>query len=150
MESPDIKSINMLLVEDSEDDIFIIRKVFEKANITNKLYVVRRGEEALDFVNHQGKYAEEKPPAPGLILLDIMMPGLNGFDVLKKLKANPKHKKIPVVMLTTSDREEDIVRSFENGACSYITKPIGFNKFFEVIKQFKIYWTMVSKIPTGF
>ncbi|MCD4785129.1 MAG: response regulator [Candidatus Eremiobacteraeota bacterium] len=150
MKSPSMRSINILLVEDNEDDIFIIRKIFEKANVTNMLNVVRRGEEALDYINHRGKYAEEKPPTPGLVLLDIMMPGLNGFDVLKELKASPKHKKIPVVMLTTSNREEDIVKSFENGACSYITKPISFDRFFEVIKQFKIYWTMVSKIPNGY
>lgn len=148
MEKGEVKPINILLVEDNEDDIVIIRRAFfKKGKLTNGLYIVRNGEEALDFINHRGKYAEEKPPTPGLILLDISMPRMNGFEVLKKLKADPEHKKIPVIMLTTSDREEDIIKSYESGACSYITKPANFNDFVKAIERFEIYWTLVSKIP---
>ncbi|MCK5423595.1 MAG: response regulator, partial [Deltaproteobacteria bacterium] len=82
-----------------------------------------------------------------LILLDISMPGMNGFDVLEQLKADPDLKKIPVVMLTTSSEEEDIVRSYEHGACSYITKPVNKDEFFKVLERLNIYWTMVVKIP---
>lgn len=143
----ELKPINFLLVEDNEDDIVIIKRVFKKANLTNKLYVVRSGEEAFDFIYHQGKYAEKKPPTPGLVLLDISLPVMSGFDVLNRIKEDSKYKKIPVVMFTTSNREEDVVKSYENGACSYITKPVRFDDFVKVMERFEIYWTLVSKIP---
>ena len=79
---------------------------------------------------------------PGLILLDINMPGSNGFDVLRTIKANPKYKNIPVIMLTSSNSEEDIARSYENGACSYISKPLNFNDFVKIITQFELYWEL--------
>jgi CheY-like chemotaxis protein len=144
----ELKPINILLVEDNEDDVIITQRAFlRKGKLINKLYVVRNGQEALDFVYHQGQYTEEKPATPGLILLDISMPGINGFEVLKKLKADSRYKKIPVIMLTTSSREEDIVKSYEDGACSYITKPTNFSDFVRALEQFEIYWTLVSKIP---
>lgn len=143
----EIKSIPFLLVEDNEDDIIIIKRVFKKVKLTNEVYVVRDGEEMFDFIYRRGKYAEKKLSLPGLILLDISMPGMNGFQVLNKLKEDLKTKKIPVVMLTTSDSEEDVVRSYENGACSYITKPVNFDDFVKAIERFKVYWTLVSKVP---
>jgi CheY-like chemotaxis protein len=141
------KPINILLVEDSDDDIVIIQRAFKKVKLTNDLHIVCDGQEALDFIFHEGKYAEIKPATPGLILLDINMPKVDGFGVLKKLKANPPYNIIPVVMLTVSDREEDVVKSFKNGAVSYITKPMDFEKFTKVIETFEIYWTLVSKVP---
>lgn len=141
------KAIDILLVDDSEDDRLIVKRVFKKVHTTNNLYAVPSGEEALDYLHHRGKYEERKPPAPGLILLDISMPGMNGFDVLEQLKADSNFKKIPVIMLTTSSEEGDIVRSYECGACSYITKPVNKDEFFKVLEQLNIYWTMVSKVP---
>ncbi|MDI6734642.1 MAG: response regulator [bacterium] len=141
------KSINILLVEDNEDDILIIQRAFKKLKLTNEIYVVRDGQEGLDFIFHEGIYAQNKPPTPGLILLDINMPKLNGFQVLERIKAHPVYKVIPVIMLTVSDRDEDIVRSYQNGAVSYITKPMDFEDFVKVIEQFEIYWSLVSKIP---
>lgn len=142
-----LKAIDILLVEDSEDDILIIQRAFKKVKMTNEIYIVHDGQEALDFIFHEGKYAEVKPPTPGLILLDINMPKMNGFQVLEKLKSHPAYKIIPIIMLTVSDREEDIIRSYQNGAVSYITKPMSFEDFVKVIEQFEIYWSLVSKIP---
>ena len=142
-----LKHITILLVEDNEDDIVIIKRVFKNVNITNEIRIARSGREALDFIYHRDKYSEEESQPPGMILLDISMPGMNGFEVLEELKADPKTKKIPVVMLTSSGREEDIVKSYEYGACSYITKPLGFDEFVNVIERFEIYWSLVSRVP---
>lgn len=142
-----IDSINILLVEDNEDDIIIIERVFKKAKITNPLYIVRDGEEAMDFLLKKGIYATRDAPKPGLILLDINMPKMDGFETLKHIKKNPMINTIPIIMLTVSEREEDIVESFRNGAVSYITKPMDFEQFIKVMEQFDIYWTLVSKIP---
>lgn len=142
----EIKAIDILLIDDNEDDILIIRRTFKKVRTTNDLHIVKSGEEALDYLHHQGKYAEKKPAMPGLILLDISMPGMSGFDVLEKLKADPKLKMIPVIMLTTSNQEEDVIRSYEGGACSYITKPVNKDEFFKAIERLNIYWTMVSRV----
>ncbi|MFH1612225.1 MAG: response regulator [bacterium] len=142
-----LKQIPILIIDDNEDDIFILQRAFKRVKILNEIFVVRSGEEAVDFIYHQGKYADKKSPTPGLILLDISMPKIDGFAVLKKLKADPIYKKIPVIMLTTSSREEDIVRSYEDGACSYITKPTDFNEFMKAIERFEVYWTLVVKIP---
>ena len=141
------KPINILLVEDTDNDVIITQRAFKKVKVTNDLYIVRDGQEALDFIFHEGKYAETKPPTPGLILLDINMPKINGFQVLERLKSNPVYKIIPIVMITVSDRDEDIVRSYNGGAVSYITKPVNFESFVNVIEQFEIYWTLVSKVP---
>ncbi len=143
----EVEPIDILLAEDNEDDIIIIKRAFKKLRLMNGLHIVENGQEALDYLLHQGRYAEEKPPVPGLILLDISMPKVDGFQVLEKIKADPKLKRIPVVMLTTSDREEDIVKSYEYGACSFITKPTKFSDFVEVIERFELYWTLVSRIP---
>ncbi|MBI5573827.1 MAG: response regulator, partial [Elusimicrobia bacterium] len=102
---------------------------------------------ALDFIYHMGRYKESKLSMPGLILLDISMPVMNGFEVLKVLKSDARTTRIPIIMLTTSSREEDIVKSYEYGACSYITKPADFNGFVKVMEHFEIYWTLVSKVP---
>ncbi|MFH1563383.1 MAG: response regulator [Nitrospirota bacterium] len=142
-----LKPINILLVEDNEDDILIIQRAFKKTKVINELYVVRDGQEGLDFILHEGIYAQTKPPTPGLILLDINMPKMNGFQVLERIKAHPIYKIIPVIMLTVSDRDEDIAKSYQNGATSYITKPMNFEDFVKVIEHFEIYWSLVSKIP---
>ena len=143
------KQIDVLLVEDSEDDILVIQRIFKNLKILNTLHIVRNGEESLDFIYHMGKYKESKLPAPGLILLDISMPVMSGFDVLEKLKSDSQSRKIPVIMLTGSSREEDIVKSYEYGACSYITKPADINNFVTVMQLFEIYWTLISKVPSG-
>ena len=104
-----------------------------------------RSEEALAYLRRQGEYQNAR--MPGLILLDINMPRKNGFEVLNEMKADPALVHIPVIMLTTSDNEADVVKSYAKGACSFITKPMDFDKFGEVVKQFALYWALVSRVP---
>jgi CheY-like chemotaxis protein len=138
--------MEILLVEDNEDDILLEREALADAKLVNLMSVVRDGEEALAYLRCQGKYKNAR--TPGLILLDINMPKKNGFEVLNEIKADTALKHIPVVMLTTSDSEADIVKSYARGACSFITKPMDFDKFREVIRQFALYWALVSRVPS--
>lgn len=142
----DKQPLEILLVEDNEDDIVLEREALADAKLVNLMSVVRDGEEAMAFLRREGRYQDAQ--VPGLILLDINMPRKNGFEVLNELKADPALMHIPVVMLTTSDSEADIVKSYAKGACSYITKPMDFDKFREVAKQFALYWALVARIPS--
>ncbi|MGE5816876.1 MAG: response regulator [Deltaproteobacteria bacterium] len=138
--------MEILLVEDNEDDILLEQEALADAKLVNLMSVVRDGEEALAYLRGQGKYQNAR--LPGLILLDINMPKKNGFEVLSEIKVDPDLKHIPVVMLTTSDSEADIVKSYARGACSFITKPMDFDKFRDVIRQFALYWALVSRVPS--
>ena len=138
--------LEILLVEDNEDDILLEREALADAKLINIMSVVWDGVEAMAFLRREGKY--QNAQVPGLILLDINMPKKNGFEVLNELKADPALVHIPVVMLTTSDNEADIVKSYAKGACSYITKPMDFDKFREVAKQFALYWALVARVPS--
>ncbi len=139
--------VEILLVEDNEDDIVLTQEAFTEAKLVNVINTVRDGEEALAYLRREGKYKVAR--LPGLILLDINMPKKNGFEVLEAMKADLALRSLPVIMLTTSDREEDIVRSYADGACSYIRKPVDLDRFIDVVKQFELYWTLVSKIPSS-
>lgn len=141
----EIDPVTILLAEDNDNDIVIIQRAFKKLKLLNSLQVVNNGIELLEYLSKVGE--DEDHPQPGLILLDINMPRMDGFEVLEKLKDHPEYKKIPVIMLTSSNREEDIVKSYEHGACSYITKPVGYEEFVEKIEQFNLYWSLVSKTP---
>lgn len=139
--------VEILLVEDNEDDIVLTQEAFTEAKLVNVINTVRDGEEALAYLRREGQYKVAR--LPGLILLDINMPKKNGFEVLEAMKVDPALRSLPVIMLTTSDREEDIVRSYADGACSYIRKPVDLDRFIDVVKQFELYWTLVSKIPSS-
>jgi len=141
-----MSSIDILVVEDNDDDIILIQEAFAEGKLINRISVVRDGEEALAFLRKEG--AHTGAPTPGMVLLDINMPKKNGFEVLADIKADPRLRAIPVIMLTVSDREEDIVRSFEQGACSYIRKPVTLTRFIAVVKEFQLYWSLVSRVPT--
>ena len=150
MNQADNRPIDILLVEDNEADIKITLRAFKKAKLSNNIYVARDGQEALDFVYHQGKYQDkEKFPRPDLILLDIKMPKLDGLAVLGKLKADSECSLIPVVMLTSSEREEDVVKSYEGGAASYIPKPVNYEDFVKIVDGFNFYWNIINKLPSG-
>lgn len=137
--------VELLLVEDNEDDILLIEEVFSEVKLMNVIRKVGDGEEALAYLRQEGRF--KGAPQPGLILLDINLPKKNGLEVLEVMKADPWLRPFPVIMLTTSDREEDIVRAYSGGACSYIRKPINLERFIDVIKQFELYWTLVSRTP---
>ena len=140
--------IDILLVEDDEMDIETTLRAFETGRIKNNISVTRDGEEALDIVYHRGKYRDEKKfPRPDLILLDIRMPKLGGFEVLKKLKSDPQYSFIPVVMLTSSQNEEDVLKSYGFGAASYIPKPVSYEDFKKVVDGFNFYWHIINKLP---
>src|SRR5262249_18288509 len=118
---------------------------FRDSKFVNLLHVVHDGEEALAYLRREGKHRSAR--IPGLVLLDINMPKMNGFEVLRAMKADPLLRTIPVVRLTTSTRAEDIARSYDSGACSFVSKPVNFEKLKEVIKQFTLYWSLVSVVP---
>ncbi|HEX2055758.1 MAG TPA: response regulator [Nitrospiraceae bacterium] len=141
-----MNSIDILVVEDNDDDIVLIQEAFAEGKLINRISCVRDGEEAMAFLRKEGAYAGA--PSPGMVLLDINMPKKNGFEVLADIKADSRLRALPVIMLTVSDREEDIVRSFEQGACSYIRKPVTLTRFIAVVKEFQLYWSLVSRVPT--
>jgi len=137
--------IEILLVDDNDDDVVLLEESFRESRFLSLMQIVHDGEEALAYLRREGEYRTAK--TPGLVLLDINMPKLNGFDVLRMMKSDPLLRTIPVVMLTTSTRDEDIARSYDGGACSFVSKPVSFEKLKEVIKHFTLYWTLVSVVP---
>jgi len=137
--------VEILLVEDNEDDIVIIQEVFADMELTAIINTVRDGEEALAYLRRERKYKVAR--VPDVVLLDINMPKKNGFEVLEEMKKEPRLQSLPVIMLTMSQREEDVVRSYTNGACSYIQKPVDLDRFKKLVKQYEHYWTGVSRIP---
>jgi CheY-like chemotaxis protein len=140
---------NILLVEDEEAHAELTSRAIRKAGNANRIDILTDGEEALDYVFNRAKYADKtKYPLPGLIMLDIKLPGIDGIEVLKQIKEHPVLKKIPVIMLTTSDREEDICRSYIHCANSYLTKPVGYKEFEEKITQIEFYWMILNQPPS--
>ncbi len=137
--------IKILLAEDNPDDILITKKALKEAQMVNQLYIVRDGEEACAFLKHEGQYQDPATsPRPGLILLDINMPKLNGLEVLRRIKSDPELKRIPVVMLTSSKRDEDVVTGYDSGCNSFLQKPVEFERFVELVKQMGLYWGLLN------
>lgn len=143
------KPVEILLAEDNIDDIEITKRAFKKAKLVNNLYVVRDGQEAIDFLYHEGEYTDKsKYPIPGLILLDINMPKLSGIDVLKKIKDDDSLKNIPVIMLTVSRRDEDVIKSYNFGCNSFLQKPVEFDVFVDLVSEIGLYWGVLNiQIP---
>ena len=138
------QSVEILLAEDNEDDVIIIQEVFAEMRLATLIQVVRDGEEALAYLQRQGKY--KLVCLPDIVLLDINMPKMNGFEVLEAIKKDPRLQALPVIMLTTSHREEDVVRAYAKGACAYIHKLVDLEQFKHLIMQFEHYWTGISRI----
>ncbi len=135
----------ILLVEDEDDHArLIIKSLKEKAKVLNPIAWVKNGVEAIEYVTKTGQYEQEKPATPALVLLDIKMPLMNGFEVLQKIKTSQDYKTIPVVILTTTSLSEDIKRAMELGANDYIVKPIKFSDFTQKIQSLGYYWVFVS------
>ena len=144
-ETTPLDVVDVLLVEDDDGDVLMTREAFEHHKIRNKLHVVRDGEEALQFLHREGPYADA--PRPGLILLDLNLPSRDGREVLAELKADPELRVIPVVVLTTSEAEEDILRSYSLHANAYVSKPVDFDRFIDVIRQIDDFFVTVVKLP---
>ncbi len=133
-------SNSILIVEDSEDDFYITEKTFSRAGLMNKLVRTKTGDETLDFLFQRGDYSRNTPAdLPGIILLDLKLPGVSGGDVLKQIKAEPKLRKIPVVVLTGSEDPDDIDKCYEAGANGYINKPVNVENFIQAIVRLKDY-----------
>ena len=144
----DYEPLDILIVEDEPAHAELTRRAIRKSGNANRIFIVSDGEEAFDYLYHRGKYEDyAKYPLPGLILLDIKLPGISGIEVLKKIKEDALLKRIPVIMLTTSERDEDIARSYNHYANSYLTKPVGFKEFEEKIRQIEFYWMILNKPP---
>ncbi|HVV07774.1 response regulator [Amycolatopsis sp.] len=137
--------IDVLLVEDDAGDVLMTREAFEYHKLRNNLHVVSDGEQALQFLRREGEYTDA--PRPGLILLDLNLPRRDGREVLAELKDDPELRVIPVVVLTTSEAEEDIVRSYRLHANAYVSKPVDFDRFIEVIRQIDDFFVTVVKLP---
>lgn len=138
--------LTILLVEDNPVDLELTLRAFRKHKVSNPIAVARDGEEALDYIHMRGRFATEAP-IPGLILLDIRLPKVDGIEVLREIKAHPVYRTVPVVMLTTSQQETDIRTSYELGANSYIAKPVDFDKFLEVVGRIDLYWLLTNIAP---
>jgi chemotaxis family two-component system response regulator Rcp1 len=141
----DIQPIEILLVEDSLGDVELTREALRESKVRNRLHVVNDGEQALEFLRGQGCYAHV--PRPDLILLDLNLPRRNGREVLQEIKNDEQLKAIPVVVLTTSRAEEDILRSYKLHANCYVTKPVDLEKFFYVIRSIEQFWFTVVRLP---
>jgi CheY-like chemotaxis protein len=141
----DLKPVDVLLVEDDEGDVLMTKEAFEFHKIRNPLHVVTDGEQALQFVRRTGPFADA--PRPGLILLDVNLPRVNGLEVLAKLKQDPDLLLIPVVMLTTSKAEEDILRSYQLHANAYVSKPVDFDNFVAAIRQIDDFFLTLVQLP---
>lgn len=137
--------IDVLLVEDDPGDALMTQEAFEHHKIRNTLHVVKDGVEALEFLRREGVYANA--PRPGLILLDLNLPRKDGREVLSEIKADAELRSIPVVVLTTSEAEEDILRSYSLYANAYVTKPVDFDRFIEVVRQIDDFFVTVVKLP---
>ena len=139
----------ILLVEDNPDDEALTLRALKKNNILNEVVVARDGEEALEYLFGTGRYAgRDTTIQPQVILLDLQLPKLSGHEVLKRLRADKRTMLQPVVILTTSSEEQDIITSYENGANSYTRKPVDFNRFIEAVKQLGLYWLVLNEVPT--
>lgn len=141
-------SNTILLVEDSPDDAELALRAFAKSKIENQIVVAHDGVEALDYLFGTGAYAESAPEMPEIVLLDLNMPRLHGLEVLRRLRADPRTKYLPVVVLTSSAHEQDILQSYDFGANSYVRKPVDFDQFVDAARQLGVYWLCLNqKVP---
>ncbi len=140
----------LLLVEDNPDDELLTIRALRKHNLANEIVVARDGQEALDYLFGEGEYAaEEAPELPQVVLLDLKLPKVDGLQVLERMRAHPRTHAVPVVVLTSSNEERDIVRSYDLGANSYVRKPVDFDQFVEAARQLGLYWLLINEVPHG-
>lgn len=143
-----VKPITILMADDDEDDRLLTQDALAESRVLNELFFVEDGVELLEYLERKGKFSEkESSPRPGLILLDLNMPRMDGREALQAIKANPNLKGIPVVILTTSKQEEDMVKGYDLGAASYITKPVTFEGLVELMQTLGKYWVEFVELP---
>ena len=137
----------ILLVEDKAKDAELTLAALETHNLANEVTVVRDGVEALDYLYGRGKFAGRAPGLPAVVLLDIKMPRLSGLEVLRAIKADPQLKRLPVIMLTSSREEPDLVRAYELGVNAYVVKPVDFHQFTDAVEQIGAFWAILNELP---
>ncbi len=145
MSSPNVQTVEILLVEDNPGDVRLTLEAFKDITIANRLHVVPNGEEAIKFLRHQHGYADS--PRPHMILLDLNLPLMNGIEVLREIKKDNELRSIPVVVLTTSRNEEDILKAYNLNANCYITKPVDINQFMQVVRTIDNFWFSIAALP---
>jgi two-component system response regulator len=137
----------ILLVEDTEDDVVLTRRALKKNNLTNPLVIARDGQEALDYLLGNGGAPAGSGDLPAMILLDLKLPKIDGLEVLRRLRADARTRLVPVIILTSSKEERDLVEGYSNGANSYIRKPVDFEQFSEAVRQLGLYWLVLNESP---
>jgi two-component system response regulator len=138
----------ILLVEDNQDDEALALLAFERSRIANQMIVVRDGQEVLDyFFGTEGQGGKDARVLPQVVLLDLKLPKVDGLEVLRRLRGDPRTRRLPIVVLTSSKEEEDLLRSYDFGANSYVRKPVDFNQFSEAIHQLQMYWLVLNEPP---
>ena len=142
------ESIVILMADDDEDDRFLAQDALHEAHLHNEMRFVKDGEELMDYLRRRGAYADPATsPRPGIILVDLNMPRKDGREAIAEIKLDPDLKRIPIVVLTTSKAEQDILRTYELGVCGYITKPVSFDGLIEVMKAIGKYWFQIVLLP---
>ncbi|HEX6927862.1 MAG TPA: response regulator [Gammaproteobacteria bacterium] len=143
-----MKNRPILLVEDNPDDEMLALRAFKNSGIMNEIVVARDGVEALDYLFLKGSHASRTPATnPAVVLLDLKLPKLDGLEVLKEIRGNSRTRRLPVVILTSSKEDRDLVESYERGANSYVRKPVDFNEFAEAVSRLGVYWLLLNEIP---
>ena len=138
----------ILLVDDNEHDVFLTQRALKKSNIANEVVVANDGQEALDYLFGNGKHAGRNlSQLPVVTLLDLKMPRVDGFEVLKQIRSDPKTKHLPVVILTTSKEDVDIVQGYSEGCNAYVTKPVDFDQFADAVRQLGLFWLILNEPP---
>jgi two-component system, response regulator len=141
------QQLEILLVEDNANDAEMTLRALKRNNLANKVHWVKDGEQALDYVFGRGTYAGRDPALPRLVMLDLKMPKVDGIEVLRALKANAATRAIPVVIMTSSNEEKDVVASYDLGVNSYIVKPVQFEAFLETVAKIGLYWVLSNRVP---
>jgi two-component system response regulator len=148
MNVKEYEPVEIVLVEDNADDAEMTLRALKRANFANHVQWLKDGEEALNFLFSQGAYKDYPQPRPRVMLLDIKMPKVDGIEVLRRMKADSRTRSIPVVMLTSSNEESDLVRSYDLGVNSYLVKPVDFRRFSEEVTRIGYYWVAMNRVPT--
>ena len=143
----DLKEVEILLVEDNAEDAEMTLRALRRNNLANKVHWVKDGEEALDYMFGRAGYAGREPGLPRLVMLDLKMPKVDGIEVLRALKADATTRSVPVVVMTSSNEERDVVASYQLGVNSYIVKPVQFESFLETVAKIGLYWVLTNRVP---
>jgi CheY-like chemotaxis protein len=139
----------ILFAEDNPRDVELTLEALGDYNLANNVVVVKDGVDALDYLRCEGKYKQRKPGNPAVLLLDIKMPRMDGIEVLRAIRKDNILKMIPVVMLTSSREEQDLIKSYELGVNAYVVKPVDFKEFIEAVKQLGVFWAVINEVPPG-